>query len=59
MSAPRGYWSEVFFQACQLMKQRPDIGGEAAFWAARAIVDQSRDSLPMPADKAPPELELE
>ena len=43
MNEPKGYWSSVFFQATTLMKQRPQIGGETAFWMARSIVDRNID----------------
>ena len=43
MNEPKGYWSSVFFQATVLLKQRPQIGGETAFWMARGIVDQNID----------------
>ena len=41
MNEPKGYWSSVFFQATMLMRQKPQIGGETAFWMARSIVDQN------------------
>jgi len=44
MNEPKGYWSSVFYQATTLMQQRPQIGGETAFWMARGIVDQNIDS---------------
>ena len=43
MNEPKGYWSSVFYQATTLMKQRPQIGGETAFWMARGMVDQNID----------------
>ena len=43
MNEPKGYWSSVFYQATVLLKQRPQIGGETAFWMARGIVDQNID----------------
>ena len=39
----RGYWSSVFYEATVLLEQRPQIGGETAFWMARGIVDQQLD----------------
>jgi hypothetical protein len=44
MNEPKGYWSSVFYQATQLMKSRPQINGETAFWLARSIVDQNLSS---------------
>jgi hypothetical protein len=44
MNEPKGYWSSVFYQATVLMKSRPQMGGEAAFWMARGIVDSNIDS---------------
>ena len=38
---PKGYWSSVFYQATVLMKQRPQLGGETAFWMARNMVDDN------------------
>jgi len=38
---PRGYWTHVFDQAASLLRARPDLNGDAAYWAARRIVDQT------------------
>jgi hypothetical protein len=43
MNEPKGYWSSVFYQATVLMKTRPQVSGETAFWMARGIVDQNID----------------
>lgn len=37
----RGYWSQVFSEAVALMKKRPNMGGETAFWLARAKVEEA------------------
>jgi hypothetical protein len=44
MNESKGYWSSVFYQATMLMKSRPQLGGETAFWMARNMVDQNIDS---------------
>ena len=44
MNEPRGYWSSVFYQTTVLLKQRPQMGGETAFWMARGIVEKNMDS---------------
>jgi hypothetical protein len=44
MNEPRGYWSSVFYQTTVLLKQRPQMGGETAFWMARGIVERNLDS---------------
>jgi hypothetical protein len=41
MNEPRGYWSSVFHEATVLMKDKPHLGGENAFWMARNKVDQN------------------
>jgi len=38
---PRGYWTRVFDQAATLLKQRPELNGDSAYWLARRMVDQS------------------
>jgi hypothetical protein len=38
---PRGYWTRVFDQAATLLRARPDLNGDAAYWAARRMVDQT------------------
>jgi hypothetical protein len=43
MNEPKGYWSSVFYQATVLMKTRPQLGGETAFWMARGMVDTNLD----------------
>jgi hypothetical protein len=43
MNEPKGYWSSVFYQSTLLMKQRPQMGGETAFWMARGMVDKNID----------------
>jgi hypothetical protein len=37
---PRGYWTRVFDQAAALMRVRPELNGDAAYWMARRMVDQ-------------------
>ena len=51
MDEPKGYWSKVFSEAVRLMRERPKIGGETAFWMARSIVDKSLDTLPFAEKK--------
>ena len=29
---PRGYWTRVFDQAATLLRARPDLNGDAAYW---------------------------
>jgi hypothetical protein len=38
---PRGYWTRVFDQAATLLKARPELNGDSAYWIARRMVDQS------------------
>lgn len=38
---PRGYWTRVFDQAATLLKQRPELNGDSAYWLARRMVDQT------------------
>lgn len=38
---PRGYWTRVFDQAATLMRARPELSGDAAYWMARRMVDQT------------------
>ena len=38
---PRGYWTRVFDQAATLLRSRPDLNGDAAYWMARRMVDQT------------------
>lgn len=38
---PRGYWTRVFDQAATLLKARPELNGDNAYWMARRMVDQS------------------
>jgi hypothetical protein len=38
---PRGYWTRVFDQAAALLRARPELNGDAAYWTARRMVDQS------------------
>ena len=38
---PRGYWTRVFDQAATLMRARPELNGDAAYWMARRMVDQT------------------
>ncbi|MGH7443085.1 MAG: hypothetical protein ACREKE_10480 [bacterium] len=38
---PKGYWTRVFDQAAALLRSRPELNGDAAYWAARRLVDQS------------------
>ncbi len=40
-SEPRGYWTRVFDQAAALLRVRPELNGDAAYWMARRMVDQS------------------
>ncbi len=37
----KGYWTRVFDQAAELLRARPDLTGDAAYWTARRLVDQS------------------
>ena len=46
----KNYWSTVFDQAASLMDSGAARSGEAAFWLARKMVDQS----PMPAEPQAP-----
>lgn len=38
---PQGYWTRVFDQAATLLKQRPELNGDTAYWLARRLVDQT------------------
>ena len=38
-SEPRGYWTRVFDQAASLLKARPELNGDSAYWMARRMVD--------------------
>jgi len=38
---PRGYWTRVFDQAATLLRARPELNGDAAYWMARRMVDQA------------------
>jgi hypothetical protein len=38
---PRGYWTSVFDKAATLLRARPDLNGDAAYWMARRLVDQA------------------
>ena len=38
---PQGYWTRVFDHAASLLRQRPELNGDAAYWIARRQVDQS------------------
>jgi hypothetical protein len=42
---PRGYWTRVFDQAAALLRSRPELNGDAAYWMARRLVDQSLAEL--------------
>ena len=42
---PRGYWTRVFDQAASLLRARPELNGDAAYWAARRLVDQTLSEL--------------
>ena len=43
-----GYWSQVFDAATKLLKARPELNGDQAYWLARRIVDQSlQEALPL------------
>jgi hypothetical protein len=38
---PQGYWTRVFDQAASLLKARPELNGDSAYWLARRMVDQA------------------
>lgn len=38
MNEPKGFWSAVFYEATKIMKERPNLGAETAFWMAKAMV---------------------
>lgn len=38
---PRGYWTRVFDQAATLLRARPELNGDSAYWLARRMVDQA------------------
>lgn len=38
---PQGYWTRVFDQAASLLRQRPELNGDSAYWLARRLVDQT------------------
>jgi hypothetical protein len=40
MSEPLGYWGKVFYRTTLIIKERPDISTDSAFWMARGQVDQ-------------------
>lgn len=40
-SEPRGYWTHVFDQAATLLRARPELNGDQAYWLARRLVDQT------------------
>jgi predicted transcriptional regulator len=40
-SEPRGYWTRVFDQAATLLRARPELNGDTAYWMARRMVDQA------------------
>jgi len=40
-SEPRGYWTRVFDQAATLLRARPELNGDNAYWLARRMVDQT------------------
>ena len=48
---PRGYWTRVFDQAALLLKARPELNGDTAYWMARRLVDlsQAREPEALPA----------
>lgn len=47
---PRGYWTSVFYQATQLMRQKRGLDGDSAFLMARQLVDSNffEDSASLP-----------
>ncbi len=51
---PRGYWTHVFDQATTLLKARPELNGDQAYWLARRLVDEAlhgpKLALDPPAD---------
>lgn len=38
---PQGYWTRVFDQAASLLRARPELNGDSAYWLARRMVDQA------------------
>lgn len=38
---PRGYWTRVFDQAATLLRARPELTGDSAYWLARRMVDMT------------------
>lgn len=38
---PQGYWTRVFDQAATLLRARPELNGDSAYWLARRMVDQA------------------
>lgn len=61
---PRGYWTRVFDQAATLLRARPELNGDTAYWLARRMVDltladqeQERSQMAM-LDEATPVLVL-
>lgn len=53
---PKGYWTRVFDQAATLLKSRPELNGDSAYWLARRMVDLALIEERRPAE--PPLLEL-
>ncbi len=37
---PRGYWTHVYDQAATLLRARPELTGDQAYWLARRLVDE-------------------
>lgn len=46
---PRGYWTRVFDQAALLLKARPELNGDPAYWMARRLVDLAQEPETLPA----------
>ncbi len=38
-SEPRGYWMRVFDSAARLLRARPELNGDQAYWLSRRLVD--------------------
>lgn len=59
MSAkPRGYWTHVFEQATAILRERPQLSGDQAYWLARRLTDEQLDGPKLQLDP-PTDLTLE
>jgi len=52
-----GYWTRVFDRAAQLLRERPSLNGDSAYWMARNEIDAELQSAnrqeELPSEPAP------